>query len=98
MTRDEAKEKYLEDKVFLYGYYDDVNDDIEAAVACVIDGIYDKLDRRNCKNCSNLCSDTIDVFDEELPTWAIGRCTIVGHLYRKAVTPDFGCNLFKNKE
>lgn len=47
MTRDEAKKYYLEN-TFLYGYSDDVNNDIEGTVECVINGIYDSFENKSC--------------------------------------------------
>ena len=60
----------------------------------VIDFFFKYLDvnSRYCKDCTHLIKDTYDIFEGDLPKWAVGRCTIVGHLYRKAVSPNFGCN------
>lgn len=65
----------------------------------VLDFFYRYLDKdlRYCKDCNKLTKDTIDLYEGNLPIWAIGRCTVPGHLYRKAVSPTFGCNLWEKE-
>lgn len=74
MTRDEAKKYYLEDKTFLYGY--DKNDnDVEVVVSCVIDGIYDSLNRRKCSNCKkqNTFMCPVTSFDSNIEDFSCNR-------------------------
>lgn len=75
MTRDEAKKYYLENDVFLYGYSDDVNDDIEGTVECVINGIYDSLNRRKCSNCKkqNTFMCPVTSFDANIEDFSCNR-------------------------
>lgn len=74
MTIDEAKDRYL-DKTFLYGYYDDVNDDIEGTVEVVIDGIYNNFKNRKCSYCKkqNTFMCPVTSFDTNIEDFSCNR-------------------------
>lgn len=74
MTIDEAKDIYL-DKTFLYGYYDDVNDDIKGTVEVVIDGIYNNFKNRKCSDCKkqNTFMCPVTSFDTNIEDFSCNR-------------------------
>ena len=55
----------------------------------------EELNNRSCRNCNLLTTEIIDIIEDDIPEWAIGKCTSVGHLYRRNVSPDFYCSFWK---
>lgn len=97
MKHKEALETFTSDN-FLNGYSDDIQEINKDTIKYIIDSIYEDFNNQICLNCSKLIKDTIDLYEASLPIWAIGRCTVPGHLYRKAVSPTFGCNLWEKEQ